>query len=260
MRLSKKEGKLKEIIDEFDSAVVSLSGGVDSSLLASEAKEILKDRAIAATARSPTLPSWNVNCARRVAEDIGIKHIFLDTKELENQKFVENPPERCYYCKIEQLQSLNNLRKELGFEKILDGSNKDDLNRDRPGLQAIEEFGAVVATPLAKANLTKKEIRKLAKIRNLSVADKPSTTCLATRIPFGEPIEITKLDKIERAEEYLRSLGFRDLRVRDHKYTAMIEVKREKIGKLIKLRDKITQKLKEIGYQCVSLNLEGRDS
>ncbi len=260
MKISEKENRLKNIIRGFDSALVSLSGGVDSSLLASVTHEVLEDEAISVTAKSETLPSWNAKRANKVAEEIGIKHFFLETEELENQNFKSNPSDRCYYCKVEHLQKLNEFREKRGIEKILDGTNKSDLEKDRPGIKAIEEFEDVVSTPLAEANLNKKEVRKLAEIRKLSVAQNPSTTCLATRVPKNDNITVKKLNKVEKAEKYLHSFDFKNLRVRNHGGDAIIELKKDEIEKLMRFRNEVSRYLKELGFDHTYLDLEGRSS
>lgn len=257
MRYSEKEKKLKKIVRGYDSAIVAFSGGVDSSVVASVASEVLEDNALAVTARSPILPSWDESDAREVADRINIQHIFVDTDELEDENFVENPKDRCYVCKKGLLERLDKIRRERGFERILDGTSKSDYSDYRPGLQALKEFGDIVKSPLAEAQLTKEDIREIAEKRGLPNADKPSSPCLASRIPFGSEISRDKINKIEKAEEYLRSIGFRVVRVRDHGEVARIEVAEEKIQELLDLRWKITEKMKELGYNYVSVDLEG---
>ncbi|MFP4005310.1 MAG: ATP-dependent sacrificial sulfur transferase LarE [Candidatus Hadarchaeia archaeon] len=257
MKISEKEKKLLDIISKVDGAVVAFSGGVDSSLLAAIAEELLGERALAVTAKSQTYPAWDNQDAERIADEIGINHIFLETKEFKNEKFVKNEKKRCYHCKKELLRRLNEIRKDKGFEKILEGTNFTDRDDYRPGIEAVEEFGDVVISPLLEAELTKEEIRELLRERNIPIAEKPSSPCLASRIPFGSRIDREKLERIESAEKFLRSRGFEVVRVRDHNGTARIEVDERKIPELMENRREISKRLKEIGYKHVSIDLEG---
>lgn len=257
MDILEKENKLKRVIGKCESVLVAFSGGVDSSLVASVAEEVLNEKAVAVTARSHTYPSWDAKDAKKVGKEIGIRHIFIETEEFDNENFVSNPPDRCYYCKTELLENIDKIRREINFKRILDGTNKDDLKDYRPGLRAIEEFGEVVKSPLSEVELTKAETRKLAKKRGLSVSEKPSSPCLASRIPYGTTIRKEKVKRIEEAEKYLHSLSFKTVRVRDHKGIARIEVDEKKIPKLVDLKDKITKHLKNLDYDYVSLDLEG---
>lgn len=257
MKLSKKEEKLKKIIRDLEGAVVAFSGGVDSSLLTAVAKEELGDKALAVTAKSSTYPSWDAEDAEKVVNEIGIEHIYLETDEFSNPDFTENTKRRCYHCKKELLENLNEIRKEKGYEKILEGTNLTDMDDYRPGTKAVEEFGDIVISPLSEANLTKKEIRELIEKRGLPTADKPSSPCLASRIPFGSPVNHEKVKRIEKAETFLRSRGFDIVRVRDHDGMARIEIDESRIPEILEMRDEISEKLKEIGYDHISLDLEG---
>ncbi|KXA91059.1 hypothetical protein AKJ57_02610 [candidate division MSBL1 archaeon SCGC-AAA259A05] len=257
MNVLEKERELKDLIKGYGSAVVAFSGGIDSSLVASIASEVLGDETVAVTAKSPVYPSWDEEDARKVSEETGIRHIFLDTQELEDENFVENPEDRCYYCKRGLLERLDEIRKKLGCEKILDGTNSSDFEDYRPGLRAVREFGGIVKSPLAEAQLKKEDVRKIAENRGLPNADKPSSPCLASRIPFGDRITSEKIERIESAEEYLRSLGFRIVRVRDHGKIARLEVAKKKIPNLLKRGGKIKERLKDLGYDYVSVDLKG---
>ncbi|KXA94992.1 hypothetical protein AKJ65_02820 [candidate division MSBL1 archaeon SCGC-AAA259E19] len=257
MEYTEKEKKLKEIVEKYGSAVVAFSGGADSFLVASIASEVLGDEAVAVTARSPIYPSWDEEDAEKVSEETGIRHIFLDSQELKNENFAENPEDRCYYCKKELLESLDEIRKRLGYEKILDGTNSSDFGDYRPGLRALREFGEVVQSPLAEAQLEKEDVRKIAEKRGLPIADKPSSPCLASRIPYGDRITPEKVKRVRDAEEYLRSLGFRIVRVRDHGNIARLEVAQERIPDLLERRKEVAKNLKDLGYDYVSLDLEG---
>lgn len=255
MSLKVKLQRLKAIIGDSGSAVIAFSGGVDSSLVCAVAHEILDDRAVAVTAVSQTYPPGELNIANTVAKQIGIKHLVTTTDELGNPNFVANPFERCYYCKSELIQKLEEVRKGLGFRCIFDGTNLDDHSDFRPGLRAVEEFG--VQSPLAEAGLTKEEVRELASRYSLPNADKPANPCLASRIPFGLRITPEKLERVAKGEELVRSLGFRVVRVRDHGEMARVEVGKEELPRAQELEDKISSALKEIGYSSVVLDPEG---
>lgn len=255
--LSKKEEELRDLVRSCESAVVAFSGGVDSSLVSKIASEELGDKAVAVTAVSPTYPDWDSEDAEKVVRQIGIRRMKLNTGEFQNEDFVRNPEERCYYCKKELLEGLNEVRKELGFQKILEGTNRDDHEDYRPGIRAVEEFGDVVISPLYMVGMTKKETRKLAKRLDLPTAEKPSSPCLASRIPYRSKITEDKLERIEKSEKYLRSLGFETVRVRDYGDLARIELDWEKIPEAAERRGEIIKKLSDFGYKFVSLDLEG---
>lgn len=255
MALNEKMRRLKSIVANCESVVVAFSGGVDSSLVCAVAREILGDRAIAVTAVSPTYPPDELEVAKSVAKFIGIGHQIIATDELRNPNFVANPAERCYFCKSELYRKLDGIRRELGFKKILDGTNYDDLSDFRPGLRAAEEFKVV--SPLALAELTKAEVRELASAYGLPNADKPANPCLASRIPFGCAITAEKLERIAGGERFLRSLGFKIVRLRDHGDFAKIEVGEDELPKALELKDAIVEELKKLGYSHIALDLEG---
>jgi len=255
MSLDEKLECLKSVISGCESAVIAFSGGVDSSLVCAVAREALGDMAVAVTAVSPTYPSGEINVAKEVAKRIGIRHLIIETDELDDPKFVSNPVDRCYLCKGELLGKLDDIRKKLGFKKIIDGTNHDDLSDFRPGFRALEEFGVV--SSLALAGIGKEEVRQLAAKYGLPNSDKPANPCLASRIPFGSKITPERLKRIAKAEEFLCSLGFRVVRVRDHSDLARVEVGRSELEKALKLGDKIVENLKRLGYRFVTLDLEG---
>jgi len=250
-----KLARLKSVVRGCKSAVVAFSGGVDSSVVCAIAHEVLGDKVVAVTAVSQTYPLGEIEVAKRVAKQIGIKHIVVTTDELKDKNFTKNPPERCYYCKSELFKKLDELRRKLGFEKILDGTNRDDLSDFRPGMRAVKEFD--VSSPLSLAELTKDDVRKIAAKLGLPNADKPANPCLASRIQFGQPITHEKLQRIAKGEEFLRSLGFRIVRVRDHNDFARVEVGRDELQKARKLEEKIIAALKKLGYARVELDSRG---
>lgn len=253
----KKEEKLRNLVRGCRSALVAFSGGVDSSVVSKIASEELGDKTVAVTAISPTYPEWDSKDADKVVREIGIKHVKLNTDEFQNEEFVRNPKERCYHCKRELLQELDKVRKELGFRKILEGTNWDDHDDYRPGIRAIEEFGDTVVSPLYEVGVTKKETRKLAEKLGVPTAEKPSSPCLASRVPYGSKITKEKLGRIEKSEKYLRSLGFETVRVRDHGNLARIELDQGKIPEATDRSEEIAKNLKRFGYKFVSLDLEG---
>lgn len=255
MSLAEKLERLKSTIAGCKSAVIAFSGGVDSSLACAVAHEVLGERAVAVTAVSPTYPPGEIDVAKEVANRIGIRHLIIETDELDDPKFVSNPIDRCYFCKGELLGKLDEIRKKLGFKKILDGTNHDDLSDFRPGSRALEEFG--VMSPLALAGIGKEEVRQLAADYGLPNSDKPANPCLASRIPFGSRITPERLKRIAKAEGFLHSLGFRVVRVRDHGDLARVEVAKSELEKAFKLKDEVVKNLKQLGYTFVTLDLEG---
>lgn len=255
--LNEKEEDLRKLIGGFGSAVVALSGGVDSSLVAKIAKDELEDNAVAVTTISRTYPSWDIEDAESVVNKLGIRHLKPETEELENAEFSSNPEDRCYHCKRELLEKLDEIRRDLGFEKILEGTNRDDHEDYRPGIRAIDEFGERAVSPLSESDFAKEEVRALAKRLDVPTAGKPSSPCLASRVPYGDKITENKLNRIEKSEKYLRSLGFKTVRVRDHGNVARIELAGEKIRKAIERRGEIAKNLREFGYKFVSLDLDG---
>jgi uncharacterized protein len=253
--LDEKLSRMKSAIGECDSAVVAFSGGVDSSVVCAVARELLGKNVVAVTAISPTYPPREIEVAKEVAKRIGIRHMIITTDELGDKNFTKNPAERCYYCKSELLRKLDRVRKKLRFERIFDGTNSDDFSDFRPGLRAVKEFN--VLSPLALAGMTKEDVRKLAARLGLPNADKPANPCLASRIPFGQKITRRKLQRIAKGEEFLRSLGFRVVRVRDHGELARVEVGKDELNKAKKLEGKIAAALKKLGYPRVEIDPRG---
>jgi uncharacterized protein len=255
--LDEKYKALLTFIAGQGSAAVAFSGGVDSSFLCHCAVAALGiERCIAVTVVSPMLPESELDCAKRIAKLTGIKHILIKDDKIE-EEVAANPKDRCYYCKKIEFGNIIKTARENGIDVVLDGSNMDDLGDYRPGLKAISELKVV--SPLRTANLNKGEIRELSKRFNLPTWDKPAFACLASRIPYGEKINKEKLSRIEKAEDYLNSLGFKQFRVRSHENIARIEVEPDERKKFFdeNILDDVSRKLKSLGFVYVALELEG---
>ncbi len=256
-KLEKKINRLKEILQKMGSFAIAFSGGVDSTFLLAVASELPDINIIAITASSPMIPAWEIKEARKMAARFRVKHRIIKTDQLENPSLKENPPERCYICKKDLFSKFLALAKEQGLKYLADGTNHDDLKVYRPGLRALKELG--IRSPLAEAMLTKKEIRKYSKIMGLTTWDAPSLSCLATRIPYNEELTAAKLKMIDRAEEFILSLGFRQVRVRYHHPIARIELDPADIPRLIEpsIRGKVVKRLKAIGFGHITIDMEG---
>lgn len=240
-------------------AVVAFSGGVDSSTLAAICFEVLKDHVAALTATSAAYPCEELEEAKKIAKEIGIKHYVVETHELSDENFVCNSENRCYYCKGELLDVFQDYVAELKFKAIFEGTNYSDLGGHRPGFKAVTERGDVFS-PWVEAKFTKEDIRDLAREHRLSIFDKPASPCLVSRIPYGERITEERLRRIESAEKAIRKItGVKELRVRDHGTLARIEVGKSERRLLFNAMtmDKIADTLRKLGYKFITMDLEG---
>ncbi|HDN79113.1 MAG TPA: ATP-dependent sacrificial sulfur transferase LarE [Chloroflexi bacterium] len=253
-KLEAKVHKLKRILAGMKGVLIAYSGGADSTFLLKMALDTLGERVVAVTEKAPIFPSSEIKAAQEIAHQLGVKHLLLEAEVLGDPYFSSNPPERCYICKRMLFSRLKELAEEYGFE-VADGSNYDDLGEYRPGLRALRELG--VRSPLVEAGLTKEEIRFLSKEMGLPTWDKPAQACLATRFPYGEQLTPEKLERVEKAESFLHSLGFHQLRVRSHDVLARIEVSKGEMARLLELATLVIAKFEELGYTYITLDLEG---
>jgi uncharacterized protein len=253
----KKIERLEKIIKDSGSMIIAFSGGADSSYLLKKAVKVLGEYVIAVTARSPVYLKSELKDAKRFTKRLNCRHIILDQNQLKIKGFINNTINRCYVCKKDLLLKLISIKNKYKFNIVADGTNHDDLGRYRPGLKALKELG--VQSPLADACLTKEEIREHSRLLNLHTWNKPAMACLASRFPYGSKITKIKLKKVERAEEYLCSLGFKQRRVRYLYPTAKIEVEKDEIPRLTQkdIIDKIVKEFKKIGFFYISVDPQG---
>ncbi|MGB5636738.1 MAG: ATP-dependent sacrificial sulfur transferase LarE [Waterburya sp.] len=249
--------QLKSLFQNMEQALIAYSGGVDSTLVAKIAYDVLGDRALAITAVSPSLLPEELIDARTQAAQIGIYHELVETHEMDNSDYTSNPVNRCYFCKSELHDTLKPLALERGYPYVVDGINADDLQDYRPGIQAAKERGA--RSPLAEIGVSKAEVREISRSLGLAWWDKPAQPCLSSRFPYGEAITVIKLQRVGRAEVYLRQLGYDNLRVRSLEDTAKIELPAEKISQFVQQVDlpELVKTFQDLGFLYVTLDLEG---
>lgn len=252
-----REARLYAVLSEYDSILVAYSGGVDSAYLAWAANRARPGQVLCVTADSPSYPRRHRDIAETTARQFHLPHEFVHTSELDRPEYRANPSNRCYHCKTELYEHLAQLAHDRGFSVIVDGSNADDRGDYRPGRQAAREFG--VRSPLDEADLTKSEIRALAREAGLPIWDEPASACLSSRIPYQSEVTEAKLAIIEQAEEVVRALGFRVFRVRHHDTLARLEIGREEMARALEpaINQALVTGLKAVGYKYVSLDLQG---
>ncbi len=252
--------KLEKLIDTlkgYESLVIALSGGVDSSLLTMAAGKALGDRVVAITASSELLSEEELQDAKAMSEFAGVRHIVLEANDLNNAELVANDKNRCYYCKKGRFNALCSWAEEHGFKHVAEGSNLDDSGDYRPGMRAIHELEPVVVSPYMECGWNKADIRKQAKEWGLSVWDKPSAACLASRVEYGISLTPERLSQVEKAEIFLRPMVKGQLRVRHHGSIARVEVDASSMDQVFKRRAEINKELKRLGFSYVTLDLSG---
>ena len=255
--LLQKRSDLVNILEQMRSVIVAYSGGVDSAFLAAVANEALWRKALSVTAVSPSLAPSELDEATDLANRIGLNFMTIETNEIDRPDYQANNPDRCFFCKDELYTHLVRFAEEESFDSIVNGTNVDDLGDYRPGIEAAKQYG--VRSPLVEAELTKDDIRALSRDMDLPTWDKPAQACLSSRIPYGTTVTVEALTKIAKAEQFLRSKGFKQLRVRHHETIARIEIEPSDFSAITSepLRSEINQEFKNIGYSYITLDLDG---
>jgi uncharacterized protein len=253
-------GKQKALVERLralGSVLVAFSGGADSAYLAWVARRTLGERTLAVTALSPSFSAYDRHQAARFAGEVGLPHEFIETREFENPLYVANQVDRCYHCKRELFVQLTALSAARGFSTVAYGMNADDVRDIRPGHRAASEYG--VAAPLLDAGLAKVEIRELSRRAGLSVWDRPASACLSSRVPYGTPVTMENLSRIEEAESVLRECGFRQFRVRSHDQLARIEIAPEELPRALRVEvtRELAERVRKVGFTYITLDLEG---
>jgi uncharacterized protein len=250
-----KINKLKQIFQDMGSVAVAYSGGIDSTLVLKVAYDYLGAQAVGITAISASLPTSEKEEAAGIARHIGAPHIFIESDETSDPRYLENQTNRCYFCKHNVYDHLIQYAEKEGFQYVVDGTNLDDVGDHRPGRQAAREWG--VRSPLQEAGFTKEDVRQLARELGLPNWDKPAAACLSSRVPYGTAITLEILSQVERAELFLRRLGIRQLRVRHHDQVARIEVEADDFPFILAQREAILSEFKQLGYHYITLDLAG---
>ena len=258
MTLKQKTEKIKSLILRMDSTLVAFSGGVDSTLVLALAYEVLGEKVLGVTAQSASVPNREMKASRQLAKEIGSKHLIIKTEEMSNPEYQANPTNRCYHCKTELYSSLKKVAKREKISHILNGTNTDDLGDYRPGLDSAREQG--IRSPLVEAEFNKQDVRNLSRVMGLSIWNKPAMACLSSRIPYGQSVTPEKLSRVERAEDILLSLGFKQVRVRHLGTQACIEIDKNEIPRYQSdesIQKSVQKKLMVLGFSSVVLDPEG---
>lgn len=256
-KILNKEKKLKSLLNDMGRVLIAYSGGVDSLVLSKVAVETLGKNTLSVISSSPSLPTSSLSKGIVLADELNIPLRVIQTDEFSDPRYLANSSNRCYFCKSALFTALSKIAREENFGTICYGANADDEADWRPGMQAANEFG--VRAPLLEANLSKLEIREMARIRGIKVWDSPAMPCTASRIPYGQPVTLEAISRVEKGEEWLRTRGFKEVRVRDHYPVARIEIPVGEMAVIIAppIRDELVRTFKELGYQYVSIDLAG---
>ena len=257
MTLEEKFNKLKNRLKEMDRVIIAFSGGVDSTFLLKAASVSGLSEVLAVTGQSESMPEEEFSFSRGITSSLNVRHRIIETNELEDTNYSSNPPDRCYFCKKELFGRLREIANKEDFPFILDGTNADDAGDRRPGRLAAEEEG--VESPLLDAGLSKDDIRKLSRTLDLPTWNKPATPCLSSRFPYGQTITAEALERVSKAETFIKKFGVKELRVRNHSDVARIEILPDDFPKLMDnaSRKEIVDFLNSLGFKYVAIDLQG---